>query len=171
MPQAVVHVLFAIIALDLIRDHLIKDKKKISLHYVFIGGVAGLLPDIDIPIYWLLKNVLGLNVPFFHRLFTHTIFFGMIFLAIAIAFYKPGRKVNKTSTLFAIVSFGIMLHILLDFIFLGTVMPFYPLSYNAVGLDLLTKTGFALASQGLEAIFLLWWLWHEEKTHKISDFI
>ena len=52
MPQAVVHVLFAIIALDLVRDYLIKDKKKFPLHYVFIGGVAGLLPDIDIPVFW-----------------------------------------------------------------------------------------------------------------------
>ena len=87
MPQAVVHVLFAIIALDLIRDHVLKDKRKIPLHYVFIGGVAGLLPDIDVPLFWVLKNFLGFEVPWFHRIFTHTFLFILIFLAIALIYY------------------------------------------------------------------------------------
>ena len=168
MPQAVVHIIFTIIVLDLIRDHVIKKKKEIPLHYIFIGGVAGLLPDIDIPFFWLMNNLFGMNVPFFHRLFTHTIFFGLIFLFISLIFYKSKKKL---SLLLAIISFGVLFHILLDFIFVGTIIPFYPLSYFTAGLDLIPKTGLTAGVEGLEAMVLLWWLWHEEKLHKISDFI
>ena len=75
MPWAAFHILSTIILIDLYRDHLIKDPKKIPLHYVLIGGVAGLLPDIDIPFYWLIHDLLGFDVPFFHRYLTHTLFF------------------------------------------------------------------------------------------------
>jgi len=56
MPQAVVHVLFVIIVLDLFRDHFLKDKRELPLHYIFIGGIAGLLPDIDVLLFWILNN-------------------------------------------------------------------------------------------------------------------
>ena len=168
MPQAVVHVLFTIIALDLFRDHLLKNKHKLSLHYVFIGGVAGLLPDIDIPIYWLLNKFLGFNVPFFHRVFTHTFLFILIFLFISLIYFDLNRKV---SILFGIITFGVAFHIFLDWLLVGSITPFYPFSYTAYGLNLIGRIHLPLAVEGLEAIVLLWWLWHEEKTHKISDFV
>lgn len=168
MPQAVVHVLFTIIALDLIRDHFLKDKRKMPLHYVFIGGVAGLLPDIDVPLFWLLNNFLGFEVPWFHRIFTHTFLFILIFLAIALIYYDLNRK---TSGIFFIITFGVAFHIFLDWLLVGTVAPFYPFSDAAYGLNLVGNLKIPLGVEGLEAIVLLWWLWHEEKTHKISDFI
>lgn len=168
MPQAVVHVLFAIIVLDLIRDHLIKDKHKLSLHYIFISGIAGLLPDIDIPLFWLLKNFLGLDVPWFHRIFTHTFLFIGLFVAIAFVLFDLSKKWSR---IFGIVAFGIAFHIFLDWLLVGTIAPFYPLSYATYGLNLIGRTNLPLAAEGLEAIVLLGWLWHEEKTHKISDFI
>jgi len=168
MPQAVVHVLFAIIALDLFRDHFLKDKKKIPLHYIFIGGIAGLLPDIDVPLFWLVNNVLGFDVPWFHRIITHTFLFIIIFLVISLIYLRFDKKV---SVLFGVITFGIAFHIFLDYLLVGAVTPFYPFSYAAYGLDLLGKIHLPLIVEGLEAVVLLWWLWHEEKTHKISDFI
>lgn len=168
MPQAVVHVLFTIIALDLFRDHFLKNKREMPLHYIFIGGFAGLLPDIDIPLFWVLSNVMGLNVPWFHRIFTHTILFAIVFLAISLIYFDLNRKVSK---LFAIVTFGVAFHVFLDWFFTGGVAPFYPFSDAVYGLNVFGLTRVPLAAEGFEAIVLLWWLWHEEKTHKISDFI
>ncbi len=167
MPQAVVHVLFTIIAIDLFRDHILKDKHKLPLHYVLIGGVAGLLPDIDVPLFWLLK-ILGIDVPWFHRVITHTFFFILIFLAISLIYFDLNRKVSK---LFAVIAFGVSFHILLDYVFVGTITPFYPFYDAAYGLNLIGKLNLPLLAEGMEAIVLLLWLWHEEKTHKISDFI
>ena len=168
MPQAVVHVLFTIIVIDLFRDHFIKDKRKIPLHYVFIGGIAGLLPDIDIPVFWVLKNFLNLNVPFFHRVITHTFLFILIFLVIALIYFDFNKK---ASILFGIITFGVAFHIFLDWLLVGAIGPFYPFSDAIYGLNLIGRLGLVGAIEGLEAIVLLWWLWHEEKTHKISDFI
>lgn len=168
MPQAVVHVLFTIIALDLIRDHFLKNKKQLPLHYVFIGGVAGLLPDIDIPLFWLMKNFLGFDVPWFHRVFTHTLLFAGIFAAASLALFGISKKLSKIA---AIIAFGVSFHIFLDWLLVGSVAPFYPFSYEAYGLDLINRTSLPGAIEGLEAIVLLWWLWHEEKKHKITDFI
>ncbi|MBI2657168.1 metal-dependent hydrolase [Candidatus Woesearchaeota archaeon] len=168
MPQAVVHVLFTIIVLDLFRDHFLKNKRELPLHYVFIGGIAGLLPDIDVPLFWILSNFLGLNVPWFHRIFTHTFLFAVIFLALSLVYFDLNRKASR---LFAVITFGVAFHIFLDWLFTGGVAPLYPFSDAVYGLNLVGKLSLPLAIEGLEAIVLLWWLWHEEKTHKISDFI
>ncbi len=168
MPQAVVHVLFTIIVLDLFRDHIIREKRKIPLHYIFIGGVAGLLPDIDVPLFWLIRNVLGFDVPFFHRVFTHTLLFILLFLFIALIYFDLNRKASE---LFGIITFGVAFHIFLDWLFFGSIAPFYPFSNAVYGFNLIGRLNLPLAAEGLEAIVLLWWLWHEEKTHKISDFI
>lgn len=168
MPQAVVHVLLTIICIDLFRDYVVKDKKKIPLHLVFIGGVAGLLPDIDIPMSWLVNDIFNFGVPIVHRTFTHTLFFPLIILAVSLAFLKFDKK---KSILFGVIAFGVFFHLVLDMIFAGYVMPFYPLSFYKVGLDLVGKIGLPSLIEGLEAFILLGWLWHEEKKHKISDFI
>ena len=168
MPQAVVHVLFTIIAIDLFRDYLIKDKRKIPLVFVFLGGIAGLLPDADIPLFWIIKHFLGIQVEWFHRTFSHSLVaFGLLAL-IALLVY---RWREKWGILAAIIAFGVGFHIFLDFVFAGYIMPLYPFSTAAFGLDLIGRSGLESAAAGFDAIVLLAWLWHEEKKHKISDFI
>ncbi|MBS3096300.1 metal-dependent hydrolase [Candidatus Woesearchaeota archaeon] len=168
MPQAVVHVLFVIIVLDLFRDHFLKDKRELPLHYIFIGGIAGLLPDIDVLLFWILNNFLGIGVPWFHRIFTHTFLFVLIFLFISLIYFDFNRKSSK---LFAVIAFGVAFHIFLDWLLVGGVAPFYPFSGSVFGLNLIGRLNLPLAVEGLEAFVLLWWLWHEEKLHRISDFI
>lgn len=152
MPQAVVHVLFTIIVLDLFRDHFLKDKRKLPLHYIFVGGVAGLLPDIDVPLFWILNNFLKINVAWFHRVFTHTFLFAIIFLAVSLIYFNLNKKISR---LFAIVTFGVVFHIFLDYLLVGIITPFYPFSYTTYGLNLIAKTKLPLAIEGLESIVLL----------------
>ena len=59
MPYAVTHILIALIVADVIRDYVVKNKKKFTLHYVLIAGIAGLLPDADTIIYLVLNMLYG----------------------------------------------------------------------------------------------------------------
>jgi len=165
MPLAVTHVLVTIVLLDIFRDYIFKDKKKIPLFYIFLGGFAGLLPDIDIPIFWFLKYVLGLSIDSFHRVFLTSIFIPLILLILAYIFHK---KNEKASILLSIFSFGITMHILLDFLIIGYVFPLYPISSVAVGLNLIPSQEII---NGMDAILLLGWLWYISVKRKIKDFI
>lgn len=168
MPFAVTHVLASIILVDLYRDYFAKRKKYFTLHTVFIAGFAGLLPDIDLPSGFFL-NLFGIELG--HRTITHTPLFGLIFLIPALILW--GQKKHKAAMYFFVISFGILLHILLDYTFStdnGGIMLLYPFSNAQYAVNLLkgaTTNFFA----GIDAIILLLWLWHEEIKHKISDFI
>ena len=83
MPLAVTHVLLTIMIVDLYRDYVAKHKKYFTLHTVFIAGFAGLLPDIDIPLNWVL-NIFGAGI--IHGTITHTPLFAFIFLIPAFVF-------------------------------------------------------------------------------------
>jgi len=169
MPFAVTHVLLAIILVDLYRDYITKYKKYFTLHTIFIAGVAGLLPDIDIPLNWLL-GFFGSGIA--HGTITHTPLFGLIFLIPGLFLWH--QKKHKTAMYFFVVCFGILFHIFLDY-FLGGgqyegIMFFYPFSNMTYGLNFLQNVS-PLFFAGIDAIILLAWLWHEETKHKISDFI
>ena len=61
MPLAVTHVILTIIVFDLYRDYYAKNKKLWSLHAIFIAGVGGLKPDIDI-VATRIMNLFGYTV-------------------------------------------------------------------------------------------------------------
>ena len=169
MPFAVTHVLTSIILVDLYRDYFAKHKKYFTLHTVFIAGFAGLLPDVDI----LLGNFLALfGIGLAHRTITHTLLFGMVFLIPALVLWH--QKKHNVSMYFFVTSFGVLLHIFLDYLFVTDytqgLMFFYPFSNAAYGLNLLQHLSEKFFAS-IDAIILLAWLWHEEIKHKISDFI
>ena len=169
MPLAVTHVLLTIIVVDLYRDYITKHKKYFTLHTVFIAGFAGLLPDIDIPLNWIL-NIFGASL--LHRTITHTPLFALIFLIPAFVFWY--YKKHKIAVYFFVTTFGVFLHILFDFLFTGDgsgIMFLYPLSTIMFDLNLLSSLANPKIAAGVDAIILLLWLWHEEIRHKISDFI
>ncbi|MCK5281960.1 MAG: metal-dependent hydrolase [Nanoarchaeota archaeon] len=170
MPLAVTHVLLTIILIDLYRDYVTKHKRFFSLEIVLIGGVAGLLPDIDIPLGWIMKYF-GINIV--HGSVTHTPWFALLFLIPAFIFLNRGNR--KSATLYFVISFGVFFHIFLDW-FLGGgmhegVMWLYPFSMQAFKLHLTSMIGWKNLPAGIDAILLLGWLWHEEVKHKIKDFI
>jgi len=168
MPQAVVHVLLTIIIIDLYRDYILKDKKGIPLRFILYGGLAGLLPDIDVPISWLASMVTGMDSLAYHRTITHTLLFLGIFILVAAVVQFESRKY---AILWWFIAFGVGFHILLDAIFVEQVMLFYPFSDWQFGLNLFSKTGLGGFIEGIEAIILIAWLWHEQSKHRISDYI
>lgn len=173
MPLAVTHVLLTIILVDLYRDYMTKHKKYFSIHTIFIAGLAGLLPDIDLPITWIL-GWLGYSSPLWqHGGITHTPLFALLFLPFGIYFYK--RRKHKIAMYFFVIAFGILFHLFLDW-FLGGgnhagIMFLWPLSEMGFKVHLLNKLGLVSIPMALDAIILLLWLYYEEKRHKIRDFI
>lgn len=173
MPLAVTHVLLTIIAVDLYRDYVAKHKKYFTMWTLFVAGLGGLLPDLDIPASFVL-SALGSDVSLLsHGMFMHTPFFGLLFLIPFSAFWL--MKKHRIAVLFLVVTFGVLFHILLDYMLGGGniqgIMAFYPLSAEQFqGPFLALYEGFPLR-EGMDAIILLLWLFHEEWRHKIRDFI
>ncbi len=170
MPFAVTHVLTSIICVDLYRDYFTKHKKHFTLFTILIAGIGGLLPDIDIPLSWLLGK-LGITVSWLaHRTITHTPLFALLFLIPGLILWY--NKKHKLALLFLVTTFGILLHIFLDLVLSpeGSIMLLWPFSTADFSLGLLSGNvlGFYAA---LDAILLLAWLTHEEMKHKIRDFI
>ena len=180
MPQAVTHLLIAVVLMSIIRDFYIskKGRKSFPLHYVLIAGVAGLLPDIDIVAFWGL-NFFGFTLSEVHRIFTHTFFVPLIFFGLFLAFSKVkikelGRHKLKLNIIFLMIAFGSLVHLLLDATLAGYIHPFYPFSLFSFGINLIGYLPDALrnlALPSLDAIVLVVWLVYIELKHKISDFI
>ncbi len=169
MPFAVTHVILTLVLVDLFRDHFFR--KKFPLYFILIAGIAGLAPDIDIPISWLLTLVTGTPVDI-HRGITHAIIFPIIFAALSITFYKTGK--GKYGLLFGIISFGWLLHLALDsLIWAETAMqPLFPFSAALWSGLIFMDTEFAIGlMSSLDATILVLWLLHEQMTHKIKDYI
>ena len=174
MPLAVTHILLTIIVVDLYRDYLTKHKKLFPLYTLFIAGVAGLLPDIDIPIR-MLAEFFSWNVPILlqHGGIFHTMLVSLIFLIPGFILLK--KEKHKTAVMFFVISFGIFFHLFLDWLLGGGahsgVMFFWPISTASFKIHLLTRLGMKDLPIALDAVILLAWLWHEQRKHKIKDYI
>ena len=167
--------------MSLIRDYYIKRKgKKFPLYYVLIAGLAGILPDFDVVAFWGLY-FLGFPLSEVHRTFTHTLFVPLLFLLLALLFLminiKPlsfrKHKLNW-SIIMLMIAFGSFIHLVLDAILSGSIIPFYPLSYVSIGLNLfgyLPKALEELAAPSLDTAIIVIWIVYLELKHKISDFI
>lgn len=167
MPNPATHLIVPLVLADIWRDYFAK--KKFPLIYVLIAGIAGLFPDIDVAIAFFVRMFSNIPFSMIHRQFTHTIFIPLLFLAVALLW----RKNKKALLLFGAISFGIFIHLLLDVIIQGTIMPFYPLNGLSIGLNLLDiiridgRIFFAV----LDGVILTAWLIHEYVKHKVKDFI
>jgi membrane-bound metal-dependent hydrolase YbcI (DUF457 family) len=182
MAQAVAHFLFAALLVALFRDHYHKKigKKKLSLHYVLIAGLAGVLPDIDIAAFWVLQ-FFGFTLEQVHRTITHTLLFAAIFFILGLATKKIklgtlGKHKLKLEIIFFVLAFGILTHIFLDLLFIDHNMKiFYPfINSNTQGINLISYLPEALrplAMPTLDGILLVVWIAYLELKHKISDFI
>ena len=110
MAYAVTHILIVIVILDLLR-HYVFGKKKFPRYLIVIGGIAGLLPDIDIPLGWVTSFFTGTEVGL-HRLFTHSILLALLFLVIGII--RQYQDDEKWARIFYAIAFGWFIHLLLD---------------------------------------------------------
>lgn len=167
MPGAVVHILLAIILIDIFRDYFMPKHHmhKFPRWMVLIGGIAGLLPDLDLPLGWVSSLIWGQDY-YFHTGITHTFMIPFVFLLIASLLYFI--KKDKSALLLTIIAAGYSLHIILDFFVLGgSYAPFFPLSTLT-----LPRTFIDLDHvMGLDAIIFILWLFYEEFKNKIKDYI
>ena len=182
MPQAVTHFLIAALLVAIFRDYYLKrrDKAHFPLHYVLIGGLGGVLPDIDFAVFWFLQ-LMGETVWEVHRGITHTLTFAALFIILGLFF--RGLKKDfvdhhrmRLSIIFTLLSIGILIHIFLDLILFGnTTNLLYPfMQHLPIGLNLISYLpseviGVAFAS--IDGILLMVWIAYLELKHKISDFI
>jgi membrane-bound metal-dependent hydrolase YbcI (DUF457 family) len=165
MPFAVTHVLIPMILVDLVRDHLFKKEKRFFPNtFVFVAGLAGLLPDIDVPLSYLLFGNMEA-----HRTITHSIWLPIAFFCLFLFFYFIKRK-PFFYKFFLMCFVGFSIHIILDFYIFGTVSLFFPLTEEVYGLNIFPIEKMYLVYSSIDAIILFLWLIHEELEHKISDF-
>ncbi len=179
MPFAVTHILIPLILVAILRD---LSKKKFSLHYAFIAGFGGVLPDIDILISIAFKTI-GIIDWNIHKTFTHSVFFPVLFLVLFLM-TKPiskkakicniGRHKLTISLIFLCLSFGTLTHIALDTILGAPSYLFYPISDTNYSLDIFNWVSneiYPLVFPLIDGfIFVLWMIYLEWK-HKISDYI
>lgn len=182
MPQAVTHILIPIILLSLFRDIFFRGKRreKFPLHYVLIGGIAGLIPDLDVAAFYVL-SFFGFTLNEVHRTFSHNIFVVLFFIilgifALGVGFKNKelGKHHLKLHFIFFIIAFGVFMHLLLDYLVAGAIMPFYPFLSYSMGINLINFLPSAWRNSfipSLDAVLLVFWLIYMEVKHKISDFI
>ncbi|HIH42152.1 TPA: metal-dependent hydrolase [Candidatus Woesearchaeota archaeon] len=170
MANAIAHIIIPLIFFEAIR-HYLSDEKQFPRYIVLVGGIAGLLPDIDIPLSWLASFILGREINF-HGYFTHTILFALVFFFLFVVYYfirrsKISKNINHSHAplIFLVISIGIMFHLVLDCSF-GGYSFFWPFSDANYCLALIPHE----LAVPLDAIMLVVWLVHEEVKHKIKAY-
>lgn len=180
MAQAVTHIIVPILLVSIFRDFFTKSKKKFSLHYALIAGLGGVLPDIDIIFFWIMKTFTSVNFTDIHRTYTHTIFFSLLILSGYFIFMnrnipKLGRHKLKLNNIFLVLGIGTIFHLILDMTFSNGIAIFYPISNTTFGYSLIThlvpENLYGLFLATLDGVLLVIWISYLEIKHKISDFI
>jgi membrane-bound metal-dependent hydrolase YbcI (DUF457 family) len=167
MPFAVTHVLIPMILVDLFRDYVLKNPRRLPNKFVFLAGLAGIMPDADLISGFLFNTLLQQNVPP-HRIFLHNIWLPLSFFAFFLLAYRLKKK--TMSKVFLMLFIGWSLHLILDASLIGTIAPFFPLSDAMWGLNLIPSDYWMDVAVVMDAILLLAWLTHEEIKHKISAY-
>lgn len=168
MPNAATHVIVAMVSAGIIRDFILK--KRFSSVYILIAGIAGLIPDLDIILYWILNLITPVPLTLVHRWFFHSLFVPLIFLAIALAYNNLKNK--KAMLVFLMLALGTMAHLILDYMLAGYIRPFSPISAVQYGLNLIPNTELGgTITLGLDAILLCLWLMWEYWQRNIKEYI
>lgn len=172
MPLAVTHVLVPLISTELLRDSSKSARKWLSRRMVFIAGIAGLVLDSDVVLYNLLL-FLGRDIGG-HRVLFHNIWIPLSFLGFFALFYYGGKKESQKTfgKIFLMLFLGTSMHLILDAVLTGEVMPFFPLDTTSVDLNLIQYLPIPHLTTlvSLDAVLLIYWLWHEEMHQKIKDY-
>lgn len=162
MALAVTHVILVIVALDIFRHYLF-GKGKFPRYLLVVGGIAGLFPDIDIPLSWFYGLITSSTVSL-HGTFTHSLLFPLLFLAAAGFLHYQGKM--KWAKIGYIVSFGWFFHLGLDCLYGGYkdfLWPFFVQNFCP-------QFNLYAYATSIDALILVFWLVHEELHQKIKDY-
>ena len=164
MALAVMHILGAIIILDLLR-HYVVGLKKFPRYLIAIGGIAGLAPDIDIPLSWVYGWVTGTTVNFHATPLSHSFLWVLLFLALGFAFHLAENK--KWRNIFYVIAAGWTIHIGFDWFYGEYKLIFWPLMTPEW---IFPSWKIYNHAESIDAILLVLWIMHEE-THKfVKDY-
>jgi membrane-bound metal-dependent hydrolase YbcI (DUF457 family) len=89
--------------------------------------------------------------------------------------YRRGKSF-EFAKVFLLLAAGWLFHLALDAVLMGEVMPFYPVNDYLVNWNIIgafaDATGIPQLTLliSLDALLLVFWLWHEEFTHRIRDY-
>ncbi len=119
---------------------------------------------MDIPIGWVYNLLYGTSMDF-HGGIAHILLFPVLFAVLAVVF----RKRKNFALAFSVISFGWLLHIMLDCAFTNR-LPLWPFNGFACP-ALLPESMLMEIFPAIDALVLLGWLIHEEWRHKIRDYI
>lgn len=184
MPQAVAHILIPMLFVAVLRDLYLnrKNKKVFPLHYVFIAGLAGIIPDLDIAAFWVL-HFFGFSFEQIHKTYAHSLLVPMAFFLLFLILIPVNKKAKicnmgkhnlKLSLIFLMLFTGSLLHLVLDGLFGEPFTILYPFSTVMIGLNIDGYLPFELQSlfpATLDAALLIIWLFYLQLKHKISDVI
>lgn len=165
MALAVTHVIGTIFILDLFR-HYVFGKDKFPRYLLIVGGLAGLAPDIDIPLSWIASFITGSNVAL-HGVFTHSILFVVLFGLIGLTFHY--YKNEKWRNIFYVIAAGWFLHSFLDCFFNPYASFLWP--FNVDTLQFCPERVAGLYRSAVDAVILVVWLVHEELHNRIKDYL
>jgi len=154
MPFVVTHMLVPMILIDIFRDNILKIKKsKLSNKYILIAGLAGLLPDIDIPLSIFFPTL------FAHRTITHTVWVPLTFLFLFSVFHFIRKR--NWSMIFLMCFIGTAIHITLDVVTAGSIQLFYPISKTLFAVYLIPAGSVIFVYSAMDAVLL--WIWFFRK--------
>ena len=176
MPLAVTHVILTLVTLSLYRHYIAK--RTLHRGFVIVGGIAGLLPDLDFPVDWAISKVLHAPVHY-HRVFTHALIWPLLFVLIGFVLYVMRREMitllrwkvasRTVATFFFVLAFGWFFHLFLDCSLQGDDgISFIPIIAPATFCLSILKGQEPIM---LDAIVLVAWLIHEEYRHNIKEYI
>lgn len=164
MGLAVTHVLITIILLDLFR-HYIFGKNNFPRYLLVVGGIAGLIADIDLPLAWVYNWITNSQISF-HGQFTHSFVFPLIFLISGFVLYRQQKE--NFAKISWVIAVGLVLHIILDCAYGGYTTFLWPLNISTT---FCPKWGISNYASGIDAVLLIVWIVHEEVHDKIKDYI
>ncbi len=164
MALAVTHIIGTIFILDMFR-HYVFGKKSFPRRLVIIGGLAGLAPDVDVVLGWIVGYVKETTVSL-HGLFTHSLIWVAFFLAVGGILYFYNKK--QWATVAYVIAAGWFLHILLDCAFNGYSTFLWPFPIDTKLFCPGTLANIYRTS--IDALILIAWLIHEEVHNYIKDY-
>ncbi|MBI2573603.1 metal-dependent hydrolase [Candidatus Woesearchaeota archaeon] len=164
MAYAVTHILVPLIVLSILQ-HYFFGVKKFPSWVVLIGGLAGLAPDADIVLSWIVEGITGSQVDF-HGSFSHSFIWPLVFAVLGLVFYY--LKKQRWMQVACVVSFGWLSHILIDIFFKPAELKAWAWPF---GMHVVTTGGWDLYPHApdIDAILLVLWLLHEQFKHKIRE--
>ena len=170
MANPVTHILVPMFIIETYRRYF--SKKGFSRWWVFIAGLMGALPDLDIGYNWIMGQVLEEG---YHRGVSHSLIIPIITLIVGIVLYllysndtlkNKGFRTSYILLFVATVSFTT--HTLLDGI-AGLTTWFYPFGYEIILKNMLSTKLRVCILDG--ALLLAWILYDEEFFNDILQFL